>query len=94
MAAESEKACGQVYNLGDERVVGLKELADMMVDVNGGGSYDVCSFPEERKRIDIGDYYADIGKIKAELGWSPKSELAEGLALTLAYYREHLGCYL
>jgi UDP-glucose 4-epimerase len=51
-------------------------------------------FPPERKTIDIGSYYGDYGKVRAELGWQPGVSLREGLALSIAYYREHLGKYL
>jgi nucleoside-diphosphate-sugar epimerase len=51
-------------------------------------------FPPERKRIDIGDFYADIGKVKAVLGWTPKVPLREGLAETVAFYRRYKEQYL
>jgi UDP-glucose 4-epimerase len=59
-----------------------------------GGEYKVRSFPEDRKRIDIGDYYADDRLIRKVLGWEPKVPLREGLASTLAYYRADLKHYL
>ena len=37
----------------------------------GSGSYRVVPFPEERKTIDIGDYYADDTKLRTTLGWHP-----------------------
>jgi UDP-glucose 4-epimerase len=93
LAATSEAAVGQAFNLGSAQVVSLKALADMLVQANGGGTYEVHAFPAERKRIDIGDYYADFSRFGA-LGWSPRVELAEGLAGTLAFYRQHLDHYL
>jgi UDP-glucose 4-epimerase len=94
LAAASEEANGQVLNLGGDCVISLKDLADLLVRVNGGGEYAVRSFPADRRRIDIGDFYADFGRIRALLGWEPKVPLREGLARTLAYYREHLKHYL
>jgi len=85
---------GKTFNLGGDSVVSLKELAEMLVEVNGGGSFTVCTYPADRKRIDIGDYYADHGRIRASLGWEPRVALREGLARTLAYYREHLKHYV
>ncbi|BCT91751.1 NAD-dependent epimerase [Lysobacter helvus] len=92
LAATDDRAIGQVYNLGDSEVVSLKALADLLVDANGGGDYQLQAFPEERKRIDIGDYYADFSRFAA-LGWTPRVRLAEGLRSTLAYYRTHLSDY-
>ena len=54
----------------------------------------VREYPAERKKIDIGDYYADYSKIRQHLGWEPKVSLREGLKLTLAYYVTELEHYL
>jgi UDP-glucose 4-epimerase len=45
-------------------------------------------FPEDRRAIDIGDYYADFGKAVRLLGWSPRVGPAEGLMRTVEFYRE------
>ena len=93
-AGAMEAADGQVFNLGDERPVSLLDLVELLLDVAGGGSYPLVPFPPERKRIDIGDFYADIGKAKAVLGWTPRVPLREGLAETIAFYRRHKEHYL
>ncbi|CAA9253916.1 UDP-glucose 4-epimerase [uncultured Coleofasciculus sp.] len=94
LAAASPEADGQVFNLGGECAIGLKDLAQMLVKVNGGGEYSVRSFPSDRKSIDIGDYYADFSLIRSTLGWEPQVPLQEGLARSVAYYRENLEHYL
>jgi nucleoside-diphosphate-sugar epimerase len=94
MVAASDDANGRVFNLGGEGVISLKDLAELLIEVNGGGEYVVKEFPSDRKRIDIGDFYADYGRIRSVLGWTPKVPLREGLARTLAFYREHLEHYL
>jgi UDP-glucose 4-epimerase len=94
MAAMDEGANGRVFNLGGDCVISLADLAALLVEVNNGGSYTVREFPAERKRIDIGDFYADYGLIHSALGWQPRVSLAEGLRRTLAYYREHLNEYV
>ncbi len=94
MAATDDRANGQVFNLGGERAISLNELADLLIEVNAGGEYIVRTFPADRKRIDIGDYYADYRHIEAMLGWKPSIHLREGLARTLAFYREHVRHYL
>jgi UDP-glucose 4-epimerase len=93
-AAAREEANGQVYNLGGDCTISLKALASLLVEVNGGGGFALRAFPEDRKRIDIGDYYADDQRIRKMLGWSPRVPLREGLVKTLAYYRAHLTHYL
>jgi UDP-glucose 4-epimerase len=94
LAAASEKSNGQVFNLGGDCVISLKDLADLLVEINGGGRYVTRSYPSDRRRIDIGDYYANFNRIRTALGWEPKVPLREGLTRTLAFYRENLQHYL
>ena len=94
MAAASDDANGKIFNLGGDRVVSLKELADLLVAIHGGGAYEVREFPKDRKRIDIGDYYADCSLVRSTLGWEPKVVLPESLQRTLEYYQEHLDKYI
>jgi nucleoside-diphosphate-sugar epimerase len=86
LCAAAPQAVGQIYNLG-AGPVSLLELAREMIAANDGGAYRLEPFPPERKKIDIGDYYADFGKIRAQLGWSPRVPLGEGLRRTLAHFR-------
>jgi nucleoside-diphosphate-sugar epimerase len=94
MAAGSGAANGQVFGLGGDGVISLRDLADTLIAVNGGGRYVVREYPAERKRIDIGDYYADYSLIQSTLGWEPRFSLRESLERTLEYYREHLHEYI
>jgi UDP-glucose 4-epimerase len=94
LAAVCDEARGEVFNLGGERPVTLKELADLLVSVNGGGAYIVRNFPAERKVIDIGHYYADYSRIRSMLGWEPKTPLETSLRRLLDFYRTSLPHYL
>lgn len=94
LAATEERARGKVYNLGGKEVISLKNLAEALIAANGGGIFAVKPFPEERQKIDIGDYYSDYSKIRAELGWEPTVDLRTGLTSTLAFFRTNLSEYL
>ncbi len=94
MVAASDDGNGRVFNLGGDCVIRLKDLADLLVGVNGGGEYIVREFPLNRKPIDIGDYYADYSFIRSTLGWEPKVALREALRRILDYYEEHLDKYV
>lgn len=72
LSAADNAVNGQVYNLGHQEVTSLRELAELMVQINGSGEYRLVPFPPERKVIDIGDYYADFSKFQQALGWSPR----------------------
>lgn len=87
IAGLSEESNGKVYNLGSSEVISLKDLAALMVSIDGNSSYELVPFPDDRKAIDIGDYYSDFSLIKSELGWYPKVSLKEGLKKTIDYYR-------
>lgn len=93
-AAVDERAAGRVYNLGGRPTVSLSQLADLLVEAAGQGSYEIRSFPEDRKRIDIGDYYSDSSLVEEELGWNQRVGLADGLTRTVDYYREHFDRYV
>jgi nucleoside-diphosphate-sugar epimerase len=94
LAAASTKADGQIYNLGGDRVVSLRELAEVLVKAHGRGEFVLKEFPEERKKIDIGDYYSNDVRIREELGWKPAISLDEGLSRTLKYFAPRLERYL
>jgi len=94
LAADSDAANGQVFNLGGPSVLTLTALADLLLDVAGGGEYTTRVFPTDRRRIDIGDYYADDRRIRRTLGWEPRVGEREGLARALEFYRAHLESYL
>jgi UDP-glucose 4-epimerase len=94
LAGCQDDANGKIFNLGGRRSIRLIDFAELLIEINGGGSYELVPFPEDRKRIDIGDYHGDYNRIKHELGWEPKIDLREGLTRTLAYYRQHLQHYV
>jgi UDP-glucose 4-epimerase len=93
-AGATDASDGGVFNLGDAHPVSLVELVKLLIEVAGGGSFTLVPFPAERKKIDIGDFYADTSRVRQALGWEPKVPLRKGLAETVAWYREHKEHYL
>ncbi len=93
VAAEHSSTAGNVYNLGSEEVISLKALAELLVDCNGSGECKLIPFPEDRKAIDIGDYYSDHSLFSKLTGWNPKTSLREGLQKTLRYYAANRAHY-
>ncbi len=94
MAAIDPKAVGRLFNLGGPRPVTLQRLAELLVEVNGGGSFVVRQFPADRRKIDIGDYYADDRLIGRVLGWKPRTDLRTALSRTVEFYRRELKDYV
>ena len=93
-AAASDAGNGHVFNLGGPPPISLRDLAALMIELNGAGEFSVRTFPAERKRIDIGDYYSDFTRIRTALGWEPRTSLREALGKTLEFYRANLAHYV
>ncbi|HEV2546145.1 MAG TPA: NAD-dependent epimerase/dehydratase family protein [Stellaceae bacterium] len=94
LAGAVGEAKGAVFNIGGERTT-LEALAQSLIAAHGGsGRYETRAFPAERKRIDIGDYYADDTRFRALTGWQPQTPLVDGLKRSLAYFRAHLAQYV
>ena len=90
----AEDCHGRILNLGASDVVSLKTLAEHLVTLKCDARWELVPFPQERKNIDIGDYYGDYTLATRLLGWTPKVDLIKGLQLTTRYYRESLQNYL
>lgn len=94
LAGAHPQAVGRVYNLGGNEPVTLQELAELMISIAGRGSYRIVPFPDELRRIDIGDYYGSFLKIREELGWNPMVSLRDGIRRTLEFFEQHRSVYI
>lgn len=94
LAAAKPEAVGEVFNLGGPPRITLQRLAELLVEINRGGSFVVREFPADRRRIDIGDYFADGRLIARRLGWKPRTDLRTALERTVTYYRRELRHYV
>ncbi|CAK0763297.1 NAD-dependent epimerase/dehydratase family protein [Gammaproteobacteria bacterium] len=94
LAATDERDNGQVFNLGSSEIISLRQLAELLVELHDGGTFEIHQFPDERKKIDIGNYYSDFSLINKRLNWQPRVTLREGLQHTLDYYYRYGNLYL
>lgn len=92
LAAAREGCRGRLFNLGATRAYSLLEFVAMLVELCGV-RYELVPFPDDRKIIDIGDYYGDYSAFGEATGWQPEVDLREGLERTLASFREHGDIY-
>ncbi len=92
LAAKSQKAIGQAYNVSPGNPVTNSELAKMlskMTDFKGKvvfGSYPP-GYPQRPKSQDPGYLVLDNSKISRELGWKPAHTLLDGLKVTVEMWR-------
>ncbi len=93
-AGASEACNGEVFNVGGREPMSLRDLVTLLLEVAGSGRVRFVEWPPEKKRIDIGSFYTDWSKFRRTTGWEPTVGLRDGLARTIAYYREHFAHYV
>jgi UDP-glucose 4-epimerase len=87
LAAVTDDAIGKVLNIGSGKPASLLEIATHLVEIAGAGGIELVPFPDDARRIEIGDYVADITNAQRTLGWQPQVGLREGLDRSVRYYR-------
>jgi len=92
LAITNAQCAGHVYNLGSRRAYSLIEFVDLLKK-HCTFKTESVPFPEDKKIIDIGDYYGDFSRFQGVTGWQPAVDLDEGLERTLEFYREHKEVY-
>jgi len=92
-AASTPGLAGGVYNLGFPRTYTLTELAETLAGLTGC-TYRTVPFPPDLEAIDIGDYCGDFERFRVATGWSPRVDLQDGIARTIAFFRDHRSHYL
>jgi len=76
----------EIINLGSDRPVVLMDalhLIEELVDNRANLHY------VPRHPADVPDTWADIGRAETLLGWRPRTSFQEGVAHTVAWYREN-----
>ncbi len=88
MAASRELA-GEAFNFSNEIQVTVLEVARMILRLTGREDLELDVLGEAQNEIT--HQYLDATKAREALGWRPEFTLEEGLAKTIAWYREFLG---
>ncbi|CAL9350670.1 dTDP-glucose 4,6-dehydratase [Streptomyces sp. enrichment culture] len=78
---------GEVYNIGGGVALSNRQLTERLLDACGA-DWSSVEHVADRKGHDA-RYSVDWSKIRRELGYAPRRDFAEGLALTVAWYREN-----
>lgn len=78
---------GQIYHIGGGTELTNEELTSLILDATGS-SWDMVERVPDRKGHDL-RYSLDCGKAADELGYTAQVDLEQGLAETVAWYREH-----
>lgn len=83
---------GGVYNLGASDYYSLLDFVDILHKYCDF-EHELAPFPEDHKRIDIGDYYGDFSAFRRITGWTPKVSLDEGIRRTIDYFKPRQQAY-
>ncbi len=90
IAAQSPAAVGRIFNAGHPVAHSLVDIAKVILAA-AGRTDDVVlvPWPDEHARIDIGSFHTGTDLIRSDLGWSADIDIVDGVADTVAFYREH-----
>ena len=78
---------GEVYNVCRGTSVSIRELAETLISLAGGG-LTIEVDPERVRAVDIPELRGDPGKIRRTTGWEATTPLATTLADVLAYWEK------
>ncbi|WP_069767017.1 dTDP-glucose 4,6-dehydratase [Streptomyces sp. LUP30] len=78
---------GEVYNIGGGNELSNRDLTGLLL-AECAADWDRVTYVEDRKGHDR-RYSVDYAKIRDELGYRPRKELAAGIAETVDWYRTH-----
>lgn len=85
--AAAPGADGLAYNVASGTGTAMADLAAMVIEIAGSGRVTHIEWPALAAQIETGDFIADIGRIRRDLGWAPAISLRDGLSQTVSHYR-------
>lgn len=92
-SAMCDDAYGKTFNVGVDKATSFLELAKTIVELADSGKWEFAPFTPERATQEPGNFYSDITKIRTIIGWEPTTDLEEGIAKTINYYRKSKSFY-
>ena len=93
LAGSLAAADGEVFNVGSGTPTSFRQMAEEVLRGVGKGTIEFIPWPSDYTNIETGDYVTDITRIKARLGWAPRTSLTDGIAETHRYYQRYRGAY-
>lgn len=94
LIAQEPKSKGEVFLLAGDQHYSVLDIAGQTVKHIGSGEVANIPWPEERKKIDVGDAIISNKKIKSLINWEIEDNLETGLNKTKAYYENCLDKYI
>ena len=94
LSATSDDAIGKAFNLGAPDPLSLEETAKIMCNQIEGTAFEMVTFPQDRKAIDVGDFVCDYSAFSETFGWQPKVSFDQGISHSINFFREELKYYI
>ena len=94
LAGMRPEAVGRIYNVAAKERIRFIDMVEALIGVAGRGGFELTPWPEDYKKIEVGDFAADCALIRNELGWEPKIGFEPGLKMTFESYEENREFYL
>jgi nucleoside-diphosphate-sugar epimerase len=83
--SENESAAGNIYNLGTDTGIKIKDLVSMILKLMGSEVEPVYD-PDLFRKNEIMELVVDNTRISRDIGWKPGTSLEDGLKRTIDYY--------
>jgi GDP-4-dehydro-6-deoxy-D-mannose reductase len=83
---------GEVYNVCGGRSVTIREVAETLISLAGGG-IEIHVDPERVRPVDIPELRGDPSRLQAATDWRPTIPLATTLADVLSYWQQSPGSF-
>jgi UDP-glucose 4-epimerase len=91
LTAASDKCVGQTFNLGGERAIPLREAVMTIAKEAGGAPVQFVPWPTAVRKVETGDYYSNISKIREFVDLPAQKSFEEGVRATIEGIRRSKG---
>ncbi len=91
--AEAPGMAGRALGAGSGAGIPFRKMAETIVRLAGSGRVVTRPWPDDRKRIETGDFVFDPAPLSEATGWKPRVSFEDGLERTIAWYREYRDRY-
>lgn len=87
LTAPAEAVNGEVFNIGAAEEHSILDNARLVLEALGRSESLITFVPDRLGHVRR--HAVDSGKLREQLGWEPEAHFRDGLAETVAWYREH-----
>ncbi len=92
LAALSEKAVGEIINLGTGKDIAIRDVANLIhKKTESKSELRIGALPTRPN--EIWKMYSDSTKAQRLLGWEPKTNFEKGLDITIEWFQRYLSVY-